>query len=342
MFHVRPIVLSIACAAIVSTHSFAVADAQPTSSFWQDGREGWFFYQTPPVEEVVEPEPEPEKTPMPATTTDVTPPPPAPAPPPSAAAPEPLSAEWFRQNLDRYADEAWNNPTPENVRAYMYMQRYVMDRAQAFSEAAELAVLGDPILDETSRRPTAGAAARRLTEQATRQRDATVRALGEQVGIFFFYHSQCDSCMQMLPVVRELERDFALIPISLDGEDLPGNPFPNMRIDQGHAQQIGIPRAPALYLAAPGEVFEPIAHSPVSLDDARHRILIGAYRQGWISDAEMMAARPVTNQDIDLTRMLPSGFAQPAEGDETNFIPPGQLLRAMDEAQRRYFEELAQ
>lgn len=335
--HIRPLIVALAALAALPS----LGDDGPPHSFWQDGRHGWFFYQAPP--EPAEEEPaEPETPPsMPESAPEPTPAVEAPQPSTVPPAPPPLSAEWFRENLDRYADEAWNNPTPENVRAYMYMQRYVMDRAQAFSEAAELAVLGDPILDETSRRPTASTAAQRLAEQANNNRNAIVRSLGERIGIFFFYSSDCASCAAMLPVVRELERDFALIPISLDGEDLPGNPFPNMRIDQGHARQLGVPRAPALYLAAPGEVFEPIAHSPVSLDDARHRILVGAYRQGWVSDAEMMASRPVTNQDLDLTRILPEGFATPAEGDETNFIPPSDLLRAVEAAQQRYIEELA-
>lgn len=332
----KPIALALACMVAVPAH----AD-RPQSSFWEDGREGWFFYESPPEEPAVQ-----EEEPAPAepehTVAEVVKPPEVPtAATPEPAGPEPLTAEWFRENLDRYADEAWNDPTPENVRAYMYMQRYVMDRAQAFSEAAELAVLGDPILDETSRRPTASTAAQQLAEQANQNRNAIVKSLADEVGIFFFYSSDCAACSSMLPVIRELERDFALIPVSLDGRDLPGNPFPNMRPDQGHAQQIGVPRAPALYLAAPGEIFEPIAHSPISLDDARHRILIGAYRQGWVSDSEFMSARPVTNQDLDLTRMLPSGFAEPAEGDKGNFIPPSELLRAMDEAQQRYLEELS-
>ncbi|WP_075881882.1 conjugal transfer protein TraF [Vreelandella massiliensis] len=339
---------ALALALTMPAPALALDNAPQQSTFWEDGRDGWFFYESPP-----EPEPEPEKEPNkePETVAKKTPPP---APEPKKQTPKPqeaqqpegppaLSAAWFRENLEKYEDAAWNNPTVENVRAYMYLQRYVMDRSEQFAQSAQLAVLGDPVLDETNRRPSASAAAQRQTERANRTRNRLVSELAEEVGMFFFYSSTCEACATMAPVIRELEKDFAVIPISLDGKHLPGNPFPNMRRDQGHAEQIGVPRAPALYLAAPGEIFEPIAHSPVSVDDARHRILIGAYRQGWVTQEEYNSARPIENLDVDLTRMLANEDLSDLQRDsDTNFIPPNELMRVVKEAENSFFEEQSQ
>lgn len=318
-------------------------DRQPSSSsFWEDGRDGWFFYESTPAR----PEPPPEAAEPespPSTAVETTPPPTPPQDftpePPLKEGPPALSAAWFRENLEKYEDAAWNDPTVENVRAYMYLQRYVMDRSEQFAQSAQLAVLGDPVLDETTRRPSASAAAQRQTERANRTRNRLVKELSEEVGMFFFYTSTCESCLSMVPVVKELQRDFAIIPVSVDGQHLPGRPFPDMRADQGHAEQVGVPRVPALYLAAPGEIFEPLAHAPVSLDDARHRILIGAYRQGWVSQEEYNAARPIENLDVDLTQMLAQDDLSSLQGDnDTNFIPPSDLMRLIERSEARFFE----
>ncbi len=38
-------------------------------------------------------------------------------------------------------DLAWNNPTVENVRTFLYLQRFAIDRSEQFSDATELAVV---------------------------------------------------------------------------------------------------------------------------------------------------------------------------------------------------------
>ena len=157
---VRPITVAVACAMPLA--AFALAEAPSSSTFWQDGRDGWFFYETPP-----EPKPEPEPEPAPA-------PPPAqaertPEPISTPEGPTPLSAEWLRENLPRYEDAAWNDPTVENIRAYLYLQQYVVDKSTIFADNYQLAVVGDPVLDTTSRRPLASVPAQRLATTGWRR-----------------------------------------------------------------------------------------------------------------------------------------------------------------------------
>ncbi|MGO2243165.1 MULTISPECIES: conjugal transfer protein TraF [Halomonas] len=331
IFSKRPLLLAVALSfGTASMAAHANIERDPRGSFWQNQSDGWFFYKDPPepVEEVIEePEPEPLEG---VTVTEPPEPPPAPEPegPPP---PEPLSAEWFRENIPKYRDAAWNDPTVENVQAFFYLQRYMMDRSEQFSDAAQLATMGHPILDEANRRPTAGAGSRQLDRIAANNRTTILDKLAERVGIFYFYDSECQECAEITNVVKMLERTFAIIPISLDGKDLPGNPFPDFRPDDGHAEQVGMERAPALFLAEPSGEFAAFAHGPISLNDARERIVLAALRVGWISREEFNQTRPVRNLDQDLSDMIDPAEFMPS-GDDNNFIPPAELLERFNQS----------
>jgi conjugal transfer pilus assembly protein TraF len=67
--------------------------------------------------------------------------------------PLPLSAAWFRKNLESYRDRAIDDPSSENVAAYYYLQRVMMDKAHRFTDVAREVVMSDPFLDENQRRP---------------------------------------------------------------------------------------------------------------------------------------------------------------------------------------------
>lgn len=324
IFSKRPLLLAMTLALSTSTSSaLASIEREQRDSFWQNRSDGWFFYEEPPkpVEEVIE-EPEPEP---PQSMTVTEPPEPQETTPAAPPAPEPFSAEWFRENLPKYRDAAWNDPTIENVQAFFYLQRYMMDRSEQFSDAAQLATLGHPILDEANRRPTAAAGSRQLDRIAANNRETVLDNLAERVGIFYFYDSQCQECAEITNLVKMLERTFAVIPVSMDGQDLPGNPFPNFRPNDGHAEQVGVEQTPALYLAEPSGEFAAFAHGPISLNDARQRIVLAALRVGWISREEFNKTRPVRNLDQDLSDMIDPSVFMPS-GDDDNFIPPAELI----------------
>ena len=200
-------------------------------SFWTQKKQGWFFYDDPAPPTEPAPPPEPAFVPQSEPAT------PAPTPPPGT-----FSAEWFRANLPKYKDAAWDNPTVENVRTFMLLQRYAMDRSTLFADATQLAVLGNPYLDETARRPSATFAAHALDKQAGQARSEVLGQIAESIGIFYFYASDCDLCQTQVPVVQMLTHRFTVTPISLDGQDLPGRPFPHFKTDRGHAQLLGVQR----------------------------------------------------------------------------------------------------
>lgn len=309
---------------------FAIAqDKDSENRFYERKAEGWFWYK----EEIPEEEPEPEEPPAPVAVT----------PPPESEPVEPVeveergpgvfSAAWFRENLPKYKDAAWDNPTIENARTYMYLQRYAMDRSEQFADATELAVVGDPFLDEEARRPSATFASQKLDRWAGQEKDTLAHKIAQKAGIFFFFRSDSDTSRVQAPILKMLEmRDgFTVLPISVDGEPLPDGIFPNFRKDEGQAEKLGAEVYPALYLVSENREVEPISQGVLSLADLKHRIILVARRRGWITEEEFNKTKPIMNLDNNIAAILDaqsyelSDMADDSSDSETNFIPPEKL-----------------
>lgn len=303
--------------------------------FYERKEEGWFWYKEKiPVEE-----PEPEEIPEPVAALP-TPEPSEPIQTTAAEGPPVFSAAWFRENLPRYKDIAWNEPTIENVRNYMYLQRYAVDRSEQFANTVELAVVGDPFLDEESRRPSATFASQRLDRWAGQETDALSQRIAQKAGIFFFYHSESDTSRIQAPILKMLEaRDgFTVMPIAIDGKPLPDGMYPNFRPDDGQAEKLGVQVYPALYLVSADREVEPIAQGVMSLADLKHRIALVSMRRGWISPEEFNKTKPIMNMENNIAAILDAqsfelsdmANQQKADANEhgsggddaNNFIPP--------------------
>lgn len=325
--------------AILSAHA-------DDSRFINRKAEGWFWYETAPEEPEPVVEPEPEIVAIEQTAE--------PAPEPTAKqGPAPLSAAWFRKNLGKYKDAAWDNPTLENLQAYLYLQRFAMDRSEQFADVAEMAVTGNPLLDEMSRRPTATFGSQKVDQVAGRLRDEAVSKLAESVGVFFFYDEEDEYSTAMAPLVKLLEMsNFTIMAISESGEPIPGHEHDfNYRADAGHAEQLGITTLPALFLASPEGQFASIGQGLMSMTDMTNRMLVVAKREGWITDEQFNKTKPLTSYD-NIAEMLTSrpatggqadAITQNADPENDNFVAPEQLLKFIKEKTRgSYAKELSQ
>jgi conjugal transfer pilus assembly protein TraF len=267
------------------------------AGFYFRDEEGWFWYQR-------EPEPAPEAPPSPP------PPPSAPTSPAVAdtapAGPKPLSAAWLRAHIGAYRDAAIDQPTPENVALYLYLQRVALDKSSRFAAATQRAVQLDPFLDEITQRPTATFAANLTNRQAGEHRDALLRQIAATAGVLFFFRSDCPYCEAQAPLLTLLASryGFAVLPVSVDGAPLPGGLFPAFRQDRGQAQALGVLATPALFLARPPEALVPLSQGLLSLAQLQERIVLAARQAGWISDEAFTRARPVTTDlTLDLAQL---------------------------------------
>lgn len=297
------------------------------SRFYERKEEGWFWYNEEEPDEPFEleeepqvaaqPEPEPETQysgPIEGLGNS------------ESDGPEVLSAEWFRVNLPKYLDAAWENPTIENVRAYMYLQRYAIDRSEEFSDVSELAVVGDPFLDEESRRPSATFASQKLDKEAGIEKESLATKVASKAGIFFFYESDSQSSQLQAPIIKRLEamHGFTVLPIAIDGEPLPGGIYPNFQPDSGQAEKMGVESYPAIYLVSENREVEPVAQSVLSLAELRHRVILVAKRRGWVSNDEFNKARPIRNLHNNLAAILDAHAADLSRLDADTTTKPGE------------------
>lgn len=315
------------CITATSTHLSAHDNS--SGRFYDRKAEGWFWYAPEPVEhEVIEPEPvaaDQPKEPEPLEP-QVTPP----------QGPSVFSAKWFRDNLPKYKDLAWDEPTLENVQTYLYLQRYAMDRSEQFADVAEMAVTGNPLLDEMTRRPTATFGSQKVDQIAGRLRDNLVAELADQVGVFFFYDPDDEYSQAAAPLIKLLEQSgFAIVAVSETGEPIPGHEMDfDYKQDQGHAQQLNVTTYPAVFLASIHGEFAPVGQGLMSLPDMTNRMLLVAKREGWITDEQFNKTRPLTNSDNIAEMLSQKGtpgpslktLAQSAADHDDNFVPPEQLM----------------
>jgi conjugal transfer pilus assembly protein TraF len=283
------------------------------AGFYFRAEEGWFWYERA-AEPAVAPEPAPAPEPPPAPLAEA-----APAAEPEG--PRPLSAQWLRERLGAYRDAAIDDPSPENVALYLYLQRVALDKSSRFAAATQRAVQLDPMLDEITQRPTATFAANLVNRESGTQRAAVLAELATRAGVLFFFRADCPYCEAQAPLLKLLAAryGFDILPVSLDGMPLPGGEFPTYRTDAGQAAALAVVSTPALFLARPPAGLVPLAQGLLSLAQLEERLILAAAEAGWISPAEHARTRAVTAE----LRLDPQGLPEPLPED------PERLLAAL-------------
>jgi conjugal transfer pilus assembly protein TraF len=233
-----------------------------------------------------------------------------------------LSAAWFRKNLEHYRDRAIDNPSAENVAAYYYLQRVMMDKANRFTDVARHVVTADPLLDENRRRPIATFAANETNRLAGVATEQALTSVARQAGILFFFRSDCPYCHIQAPLLAVLEKRFGfkVYAVSLDGRPMPGELYLDFHADHGQARLLGVASTPAMYLMKPPDELLPLSQGALSLDELTGRILSAAHGSGWIDDARFDATR---GQRLTPNLIPPTSLPVEALDD------PVELIRAL-------------
>jgi conjugal transfer pilus assembly protein TraF len=267
-----------------------------SSTFYKNKAEGWFWYKDPPVEEPKKKEKKKELPPPP-------PPPPAeikapPKPEPAKpVGPQVFSVKWIKENLPKYRDKAIDKPTEENVQAYYYLQRLMMDKANKFAEMSSTVIMKDPFLDEDSRRPVATYAANAMNREVSKRAEKVMKQLSGQVGLFFFFKSDCSLCTEQATVLQGLsyKTGIQVYPVSMDGKPLDQNIYSEYRIDEGQAKSLNIYNAPALALAIPPNKTAIVGYGAITLDVLQNRILMAARDNNIITKEVFASTQPFTD-----------------------------------------------
>lgn len=292
----------------------ALAQDDAGNSFYDDRERGWYYYER-------EPEPEPEEKPEPKE------PEPkkadkdkkeqkrvkrAPVSPPSrkdkkADEPKPFSSVWLNKNMKKFKRRAIDNPTQDNVAAYMMLQRLAMDKASRFAQKTRRVRMEYPRLDATNRRPGASYAKGAVDSRSNKKAKQVTSEILAQTGLWFFYQGRdCPTCQKQARVLKSLQQqygDVTLWPITLDGYPMrqeSGRPmFNQRRVDEGQSKRLGVNKGPAIYLVVPEGGVKRIAHGALALPQIEQRIRIAAVDAGVISQEQFQKTRHV-DPSLDL------------------------------------------
>ena len=255
-----------------------------TDDRWFDRHsEGWFWY-----EHLDLPEPAQEAKSQPISQPK-----------------KPLSTVWIRENIGHYLDRAIDEPTKENVSAYLYLDRLVKEKSERFARVGKQVIESDPMLDENVRRPISPAAAKIRDNMAHQAKEAVLRKIATKAGLVFYYQGSCKLCLlqaQTVQLFRE-QYDFKLIPISTDGLVIPN--LPNSRIETTPHPKLNIQTYPALFLMQPPDNIVLLRQGSSSFTALTERIVEVAFEQGWINQHEYQKTRinqeTWTHDSLDLT-----------------------------------------
>jgi conjugal transfer pilus assembly protein TraF len=239
-------------------------DARIDDSYWRDRERGWFWYDDPLPERNEGPKPKPKA--VPTISAPTTPKKPS----------ELVEFEALQKRVEDLRNIAIINPSEQNIRNYLNIQNFVIEKASTFADVAQRVIWATPELDPTvTGRPVNAKALEVFDREQAGARTNTVAQLSQTHALFFFFRSDCPYCHQFAPLLKDFEAKFGLkiVPISVDGGGLPE--FRSPRVDNGIARTLDVRQVPALFLAEPrGGKITPIGYGVLSESELLERIYV--------------------------------------------------------------------
>jgi len=227
----------------------------------------------------------------------------APAPAPAAAKPEnkeaPVDVRWLRENYPLLEERAINNPTKDNVSAYLYTKRVILDKSQRFGNAALDALNEDPILSENTRIPYASGGAQAVRNANYRAESQAVEELAKTGGLLVFVDGTCRFCAMEMPVIQALKNNTKMefLVISIDGGK-PSNYQGAVQKDNGLYGKLGLKVTPSIvYVSRPRgygvgadpNVYYVVSQGFYAQDEIAKQIAYAGYKNNLLSKPVMQA-----------------------------------------------------
>ena len=314
------------------------------NSFWRKTSEGYWWYKQPPEKKIAKKkkkeEPKPKVEPQ---VAKVEPPKEEKPEEPKEQAPVMFSADWVKENLDVYRKVAWDNPTVENLRAYLYLQRFAIDRSEQFAYAGRMAVEGDPYLDESARSPIGGAANRERKVMIDHNQAAVLSKIYSKVGIFFVFKNNCYICQLQAEVLQgaKVENKMSITAVSIDqpSKDNPvAKMFPDYVVNPDIVSKLKIRALPAsFFFDSTTKEIKPLVQGYVTISDLNQRTLTAAQKYNWLSKEEFDIIKPfdtvtslssTLSTDSDLaSRLVTLKEEKNPYGKDTNYVSPSVLVK---------------
>ncbi len=212
--------------AILITVSFLYAE----NSFFEKQDEGWFFYKEKPEIVKKKREKKPEKK-------------------ASAKGGGELFSEKMEKAGNVLISRALENPTEENVKAFMEYNKAMLSLSDNFTRVWQKVLMKHPeLLFETN------------LQYAYKDINKAIETLSKEAGLYFIHSSTCPVCLNQAKVLQDFQKEhpsMVIFPITLDK---PIPEFPSAVIDNGITTQLGIQKVPTILIYFPKErKLEPIS-----------------------------------------------------------------------------------
>src|SRR5205823_2078481 len=150
-------------------------DARGDDSYWRDRERGWFWYDEPRPERNEDAKPTPNTVPTLG------------APTPPRKPRELVEFEALQKRVEDLRNIAIINPSEPNIRNYLDIQNFVIEKASTFADVAQRVIWATPGLDPTvSGRPVNAKALEVFDREQAGARTSTVAQLTRSHALFFF------------------------------------------------------------------------------------------------------------------------------------------------------------
>jgi conjugal transfer pilus assembly protein TraF len=170
-----------------------------------------------------------------------------PAPAPAPKTEQKVDVKWLQENYRKLEEQAIDNPTDDNVAAYLYVKRITMDKSQRFSDKVMEVTNHDPLLNENNRIPYASSGAQSIRSASRLAQEQAVRELAAQGGLVIFVDGTCRFCVMQMPVIKALKQNYGVetLVVSLDGARPKGYAGPVVK-DNGLYHKLELKLTPSI------------------------------------------------------------------------------------------------
>ncbi|GAA5143258.1 conjugal transfer protein TraF [Thalassotalea piscium] len=202
---------------------------------------------------------------------------------------KPFSTEWFKENFEIIQQTAIDSPTKTNMKALLYAERVMADKSEVFARQKQFVQSVDPMLQEGTRIPMAGAAKNLLMTYKAEQKEEALLEVNKHVGIGFFYDGSCGYCQRMIPVINLL-KDKSGIDVRVFVKNTPKNYIPGLSNnipvypDKGISSTFEVTFWPAVVMLRPPEDVYVIAQGSLTLQELTTRIVNIAFDQNILNE----------------------------------------------------------
>ena len=149
--------------------------------------------------------------------------------------------EALRKQGDELRNRAILKPTEDNVIAYMKYQREQTDMASTLADMWGRVLIAHPELDYTLQRPVSNLGKANWQEQRQSDIEATMRALNDRYGVFYFYDTRSKASQIEGPIMRSLSDNYGLAVVAVSQDGGASAEFPEYVVDHGERARRGLP-----------------------------------------------------------------------------------------------------